>query len=331
MKVYLHGDFKSETGPGIANRSLKKSFELNTGVIFSKKSNKILRFIESVYKTIICRCVFLCGFSESNFIVLKTSKLLNKPVFYYMHGCIKIESQINFKKENKIISKEEFLLDKVDKIICVSNMQKNSVIKSYNKYQKKIIVNYNCMEIDKFVFSNKKRKKDRKYLIVSTGGGMPRKANLIICKAIQKINKQLSKQISYIVIGDSFGKLAEFRQFQFVEYHEKLPHEEVLEYMKKSDLYIQNSQYETFGLAVLEALLQGTDILISKNVGALEVFKELVFYDVINDINDINEIAQKIVYVLTHHNAQRLYNSINLEMIDIEKNGRILLDKLNVG
>ncbi len=64
--------------------------------------------------------------------------------------------------------------------------------------------------------------------------------------------------------------------------------------MKQSDLYIQNSSFETFGLAVCEAIACNCKILLSKHIGALSIIKNLDEDMIINDNTDINEISEKI-------------------------------------
>ena len=84
-----------------------------------------------------------------------------------------------------------------------------------------------------------------------------------------------------------------------------LEHDEVLEMMNKADIYIQNSFFETFGLAVIEAIVQGCDLLISRGVGAISVFEEFPEQFTIQDVNSIGEIAEKIRAIIIHPNCER--------------------------
>ena len=81
-------------------------------------------------------------------------------------------------------------------------------------------------------------------------------------------------------------------------------------YYRKSNLYIQNSEFETFGLATMEALICGCNLLISQNVGAKAIINGLEANDLINDVDNIKEISNKIMHNLFNSNNNRLINSI---------------------
>ncbi|WP_231286967.1 glycosyltransferase [Aerococcus sp. Group 1] len=91
---------------------------------------------------------------------------------------------------------------------------------------------------------------------------------------------------------------------------------------------MQNSYFETFGLAVLEALFNGNNLLISKNVGARDVLENLQNSDVINDNQNIEEITEKIKNILVNSNNRRLYNGLNQEKISPENVAYDLYDIL---
>lgn len=326
MKIFLQGDFETNTGPAVANRSLRDSLKRCSTLKTSFRKSNFFRLIEIISKIYWCDIVILCSFSKINFVSLKLAKLFKKPIFYYMHGCHKIESKINNVYNNNLIQQEEYLLKHVKKIICVSDFLRQNVGKVYQEYKGKMLVHYNCMDLSQFSFDSNRNNKNKK--ILSTGGGMPRKANLPICKAIQELNKEKNTHIEYTIIGDYYGRKKEFDRFKFVTYYENLPHDKVLQEMKEANLYIQNSQFETFGLAVMEAVLQGTSLLMSKNIGAKEVFSNLNQNDIIYETNNIEEIKSKIWKCLEDNNAERLYEGIKFNEIDTKVTGKSLLLKL---
>ena len=51
--------------------------------------------------------------------------------------------------------------------------------------------------------------------------------------------------------------------------------DKLLKEMENADVYIQNSLYETFGLAVIEALDAGCSLLLSNKMGCVELFENL--------------------------------------------------------
>lgn len=328
MSIFLIGDFISNTGPAVANRNLKKSLECVDKVYYSRYQTKFLRIIELFCKIMINDKIIICSFSKINLIAFKIANITGKSLYYYMHGCHKIEDKINNSiayEDNVSLEKKTF--DSVKKIICVSNMQKEQVSKVYPEYCNKFVVHYNCMDLSNFKFIRRK-KKDNEFLIMSIGGDMPRKANLNICKAIDKLIKEKKINITYILLGKYSIYQEQFDKYQFIKHYDTLPYDKVLEIMSNIDLYIQNSKFETFGLAVIESLLQGSSLLLSKNIGALEVFKEMNDDYIINDNDNIKEIKNKIWICLKEQNASYFYRNLKFYEIDTSKTGKTLLKKL---
>ncbi|UTW68395.1 glycosyltransferase [Anaerobacillus sp. HL2] len=72
---------------------------------------------------------------------------------------------------------------------------------------------------------------------------------------------------------------------------------------------MQNSYLESFGLAAVEALISGCDILLSKNVGSICVITSSKQTDIIYDFDNPIEVAEKIEYLLKNTN-KRLLNGI---------------------
>lgn len=173
LKIFLQGDFYSITGPSIANRDLKKSLEQYSKIFYSKYKNSFLKFIELLIKTFVSDSIILCGFSRWNFILLYVARKIHRPVFYYMHGCHRIEDEINNILNNeKIVKQEKNILEQVDKVICVSDFFKNKICEIYPEYREKIIVHCNCLDLSKFHFCDKK---EMTYTVLSTGDICPEK------------------------------------------------------------------------------------------------------------------------------------------------------------
>src|SRR5690606_4799815 len=116
--------------------------------------------------------------------------------------------------------------------------------------------------------------------------GMRRKNILAICKAIEKIHQTKDEQFHLIVIGLPYTEKEEICSYDFVTYYDKLHHQKVLEILSESSLYIQNSIFEPFGLAVIEALAADCNLLISKNIGAIDLMTTIKDSDVIYDVYD---------------------------------------------
>lgn len=83
-------------------------------------------------------------------------------------------------------------------------------------------------------------------------------------------------------------------------------------------MFIQNSQFESFGLALIDALSLGCDVLFSTNTGAKDIITARQESDIINDITDVDEIKDKILKTLECPNNKRLYDSIDKEKTSLQ-------------
>ncbi|HOO27452.1 MAG TPA: glycosyltransferase, partial [Lachnospiraceae bacterium] len=150
-----------------------------------------------------------------------------------------------------------------------------------------------------------------------------------VCEAVEKLNaKPGNPSLTLTVIGDTGLDTEYINSFPFVENKGLLPFEEAKALLYSSELFVQNSCFETFGLAPLEALACGCSILMSKNVGALELFRRTDEADVIENYEDADEIASKISSLLQHGNAKKLLAELDKESISWEARTNQLSAKL---
>lgn len=333
MKIFFVGDFKSNTGPAIANMQIKKGLSDIKDIEFSNANNLITRVLEIIVNAIKCEKICICSFSKINYIVIKLAKIFRKDVFYIMHGYPSYEDSINNitdkKKNNKLIKLEKYIIKNSKKVFCVSKKFMEFMIEKEPEYSYKFDYNYNGIDIDEITkktsFYKSKKKKNQ---IVSIGGGMRRKNNLTICKAIDILNSGHGLDLKYIVIGLPYTKKNEICKYDFVEYYDHLSHDKVLQILAKSHLYVQNSIFETFGLAIVEALLSGCNILISNIVGVIDLINEIEEKNIIYDTNNADEIAEKIKFILENDNCNIGYRSIQVDTISYEVTSKMLYKKI---
>ena len=333
MKLFLVGDFVSNSGPAIANKMLRKGLA-NRQVLYSDAKNKLTRILEIFVKTLMADCVCFCSYSKANYTGIRIARLLNKKVFYIMHGYRTFENKIN--KENisgdelrKINESEKYLFKNVDKVFCVSAKFMEFMKQTEPDYAHKFDYNNNGIDIARIeqnasLYSTHKKSNQ----IISIGGGMRQKNNLTICKAIDKLNQEKGLDLNYIVIGLPYTDKKEICSYEFVTYYEKLPYEQVLRILADSYLYIQNSCFETFGLAVIEALISNCNLLISNNIGAIGVIDTIESGDLIYDTADVDEIAGKIERIMHSGNVKRLQDGLDRGTLDYNQAGENLINKI---
>lgn len=334
MILFMVGDFRTNTGPGIANKMIRNGLKSNKNVIYSDAKSKIFRVIELFLKILFSDCICFCSFSKINRIGFKIAKLLNKKTFYIMHGYSTYEYKVNERnvseeKLKEIKELEEYIFKHSEKIFCVSEKFMEFMKKKQVEYVNKFDYNYNGIDINRIeeiVLLNRNEKKANQ--IISFGGGIPQKNNIAVCQAINKLNQEKKMNLKYIVIGLPHRDKQSICSYNFVTYYDSLPHEEVIKILGESQIYIQNSIFETFGLSVIEALLSDCDLLISNNIGAISVLRTIEDRDLIFNVNDICEIAEKIEYLLYNNNSKRLRNGMNVNKIEYTNSAELLYKKI---
>lgn len=319
MKIFMAGDWRTGTGP--ANVTKYYIENLPKGTLYQKTVSKPTRLFEIIFKTLCADTVVYSGYSKQNIIGLKLAKKWGKKSAYIMHGCVEHENRINKVPDEEMARIERQTMQLCDMIIAVSPSFEGWLKQVYPEHAAKITHVTNAVDEHILKLAEKSEKdggeniQHDKKMILSIGGGMPRKQIVKICEAVKRINDIQGRNLKLVVIGDVGADTEAINAFSFVDNRGLVTFTETIELMKKAGLFVQNSCFETFGLAPIEAIACGCPTLMSREVGALCLMSNAGFDDIINHYDDPTEIADKIDYLLEHPNAERL-----LEGIDIEKN-----------
>jgi glycosyltransferase involved in cell wall biosynthesis len=326
MRVLMIGDYRTGTGPAnvtynYLNCLPKQTLKLNA-------TGKWQRAVEIFVKTPQADVVLCSGYSKQNILALKWAKICHKRSAYLMHGCVEHENAINGVPDAEMNKVERETIRLTDAILAVSEHFANWLREHYPEYLEKIDSVPNGVDWDELQKFNINTTRNERQLI-SIGGGMPRKMIRYICEAIEKLNRDTGEKYTLVVIGDVGYDTKEINTYPFVRNRGIVPFDEVTRLLHASRLYIQNSSFETFGLAPLEALACGCDLLISNEVGAKEVFREMKDEDIIKDYSDSDEIAEKIINLQQRGNHARLLKNLDKESTSWEARTILLLTKLD--
>ena len=304
-KLFLYGRYKLNSGPQNVNRDLIEVGDRD--LLYVCFSNRILRSIETVVKCILADATIISGICTKN--SFKLINRLSKRTYYLMHGCVEYENFIdNEGLSEEVLQLEKEILDKCSGIICVSKGYANWVSNRYPFYKKKITYVNNGLTVENRII----REKD-KFSIALSGGNRPIKNNSIVCEAINLLYAE-GIQCTVHVFGHIYDnkerlnadvEIKEYGQLEKNDYYDVLDH---------INLFVINSEIESFGLVIGDALGCHCSLLLSHNVGALELIKPLKENDIINNPKDAFEIARKIKYLLYHSNYDYIIK--NLEAHD---------------
>lgn len=318
FKLFLIGDFQSDNGPGTANKQILKTLSKGHIIRYSREESKTGRVIEALGKIAVSDAVVICSKSQINYLVIKVARRLKKKVFYIMHGCSSVEAKINGpnlsdRAFQSLHDYENYIVENSDKVICVSKYFMHFMMDRMPDYRDKFDYIYNCIDIKK-IMSQVVTSADRKDQIFSIGGGMKQKNILTIARTAQ----QLQPAMCVVVVGDEGPDGSEIKKQDNVNWIGLVPHKDVLHLMSESKIYVQNSTFETFGLAAIEALYCGCDLLISDHMGCKDLFGTATDMDFIHNVKDEIEIKEKLQYLRTHGNNKRLRDGLKTECISHE-------------
>lgn len=305
-KFFLNGDYSINVGPQNVNRSW---VECSDGkMVYIKSKNRFLRKIESFIKCLIYPSIVFSG--DANMLNLFVSNILGKRIVYIMHGCCKYENAIDhLGMSEKQLKKEYKLMNLASIIVAVSENYAAWSKRMFPQYSNKITFVNNGLHITDKFFCQGYKNSDKKYIAVS-GGNRPIKSNLDVCKAVNILNENKGDIIVY-VFGTFQDNGDNILDYPFVKCMGQLNKLDYYNILKTVDLFVVNSEVESFGLVVGDALNCGCSLLMSKNVGALSIFEELQDSDIVQNNHDVTELSNKIGFLLSHSNAERLYDNVD--------------------
>lgn len=338
-RIFVVGDHKTGTGPANVTKEYIRC--LPKGTLFQKRTSKIGRLPELYFNILRSDIVFFSGYSAQNVIGMKFAKKLNKPTAYLVHGAIDHENAINHEENAHMSEIEAKTFELADCLLAVSKRFCDWLKENYPQYEQKI--DYVTNGIDERTVTKHSDRDMTK--ILSIGGGMPRKMILQICEGIEVLNSKNSidndssmqtgvqndetkKNIELYVIGKDGFDTEAINKYPFVKNLGLVPSSKKEELFKECGIFIQNSCFETFGLAPVEALCAGMSVLCSKICGVLDLFKSLDEHDIIEKYNDPNEIAQKISYIMDNPNREKLLSDIDFKSMSWEARTEELKAKL---
>lgn len=324
MIIFIIGDYRSGTGPANVTKELIKSIPPKNRIILDavKKPARALEILSRMHR---CDAALFSGYSKQNIFGMGVAHFFRKPCAYLMHGCVEYENEINLVPDAKMASCERKMLKRADLILAVSAQFESWLKERYPEHRDKIshLTNGINWDIMKENFSGDRRNDNG---IISVGGGMPRKRIANLCLAVERLRKSGHENLTLTVAGDRGADSARIDAFDFVKDVGIVSQSELMKLYHRNRLFIQNSCFETFGLAPLEALLCETDILVSDKCGALSVIKNYQAGDIITDTEDIDEIASKIEAVLKNENHTRLLVELDKESTSWEKRSSQLME-----
>ena len=338
VDVFVLNDFKNVR----FNYNLVKlnKFLINFIFIFHYYLNIDIRFFLKLYfKNIIKKKKYTCWhFHSLNYktlLYVDILKQLNQKIFITFQGAdIQIKKNINYgyrldKKYDLLLRKN---IKKIDKFLSISQ-EIDLELKKLKISKKKILYLPNSVEINKFKKFYKKNKKSKIITLITVARNSEKKKGYDL---ISKIYPLLEKEINFrwFVIGKNTRLLKEkkelkhFKNIKFVEEIKNtneiyFPNSKLIKLYSISDLYINLSRIESFGITFIEAMSANLPIVSFNTPGGRLLIKNNLNGYLI-DVGNYIKFAKKIINYKFNLNCKKFNNSY-LKDFDLKQNALSLL------
>jgi glycosyltransferase involved in cell wall biosynthesis len=221
----------------------------------------------------------------------------------------------NLRRESYI---EKMIFRSSKKLWAVSNLVKKILVEEYNISEDKIFVLYNGVDIEKYhPLNDEDRQRIRKSLgisentkvVIFVGGDPYTKGFQRILYSLKKLESFRKKDYILYAIGfDPDNHILNQASNLNIKFIGRISEKEVIKYYQISDILLLPSYFDTFSLAMLEAMACGVIPIITPTVGGSEIITSETNGFVIKDSKELAETLK------------------NLEHIDLDKLRRNTID-----
>ncbi len=205
------------------------------------------------------------------------------------------------------LEKKQVLDPNLKKIIAISEMVRQDLLRHYPIPENKIEVVYNGVPLERFHPDNKARYRssireqlkisDDEIMILFVGSGFERKGLEFLLRSLKHLQFENWR---LVIMGK--GKRTRFIQHADNRFHAKInflePVDEIEKFYAAADMFVLPSIYEPFGNAYLEALATGLPVITSGNSGAAEIIDPGINGLVVGDPTDPKEIAKQVNFLM---------------------------------
>lgn len=256
-----------------------------------------------------------------------------------IHDLIFIRYPQFYKKIDRTIYNHKFrkACEQADRVIAISDMTRQDIMKTYNIPDEKIDVVYQgCAPLFlKQVSSEQKENIRTKYnlplcYILSVGSIEQRKNLLLIVRALRQLGKDIhliaiGKRTPYTDIVETYIK--ENNMQQQVSILNNVPFEDLPGFYQMADLFIYPSFFEGFGIPIIEALHSNVPVIAATGSCLEEAGGPDSLYVEPNDVNDLSE---KIDWILSTPAQAELMKKAGKEYVKRFTDQQIANDLMNV-
>ena len=235
---------------------------------------------------------------------LATAAASGRPLVVHIHSTEFDRAGLNV--DQRVYDIERMSMQAAAKVVCVSVLTKSIVTSRYGVPPEKIEVVYNAVDLPTSAQWQVKPIRRNEKIVLFLGRLTMQKGPEYFLRAARKVvdkfpNVRFVLAGSGDMIASCIHEAADLRLGRHVTFTGFLRGPDVDRVFEMADLYVMPSVSEPFGIAPLEALSHNVPVIISKQSGVSEVLTHVLKVD----FWDIDEMANKILAVLTHPPLQK--------------------------
>jgi len=216
------------------------------------------------------------------------------------------------------IQNKQYLSERVKKIIAISEMVKEDIIRYYGVPEERIAVILNCVDLDRFhpknraVFRNSKRAEmgisEETIVLLFAGNNYRLKGLHPLLEALTLVREWFPGQPLRLLIAGR-GQVGRYRRLARRLGVSDLtlflgPVKEMEQYYAMTDIYVHPTFYDSCSLTVLEALASGLPVITTRSNGAADVMISDEGGRVIEDPANTGELAESIAHFFSESRRQ---------------------------
>ena len=242
-------------------------------------------------------------------------KISGKPHVMHVHATEFDRSGEN--PNQAVYDLERRGMEHADRIIAVSQRTKEMLMKHYGIKEWKIDVVHNAVEPNFSTYHKSHHINPTDKVVLFLGRMTMQKGPDYFLRMAQKVLQHM-KRVKFVMAGDGDMmhqivnmsiNLGIEKQVLFSGF---LKGDEINRAYAEADLYVMPSVSEPFGITPLEAIRQGTPVLISKQSGISEVIRNALRVD----FWDIDEMANKVIAALRYPDLHRTLKERSLDEVN---------------
>jgi len=256
---------------------------------------------------------------------IEAKRTSGKPLIVHVHAT---EFDRTAGHPNQYIYEEERRgLHAADCIVAVSQHTKNVIVEHYGIKPEQVMVVHNGINYEEFRHDLPKVlqdvKAEGKRIVLFVGRITIQKGADYFIKVAKRV-LEFDPNVLFIISGSGDMEHQIVRLALDVGISDKVVFagfvrgDELLKLYRAADLYVMPSVSEPFGLTALEALANGTPILVSRQSGVSEV----ITHALKADFWDVDDMADKIVNVVSSRGLQQTLGELgskDVEQVTWEK------------